>query len=358
MLGPCPCAVATLVVVLISLLGATGAGATNYALQLNGNQWGTVPHHASLNFPTTPVGTIEFWVKLNAVSQDEHILGKRSGCAFGSDFYQFVTRSTNFFVNGRWGGSCGGNSGQLTPGQWYHFALTSDGVDARFFMNGVQVNTQGCGAGQPSNTGPLSIGRSGTCSPMRGQMDEVRIWNVARRPEEIFASHACSVDPLTPGLVGYWNFDEEPGDQNLFDLSPLENDGFLGNSLNPEAQDPVRIVATHPFCDPAGIHDASSIAPRLVFHSIQPNPAQDRVEIRLDVPTPGSVDLDLVTADGRIVRRLSGLSAPTGLRSFMWDVRSGDGSAMPSGIYFLRARFRGDNGVTQEGGGRLVLLAR
>ena len=45
---------------------------------------------------------------------------------------------------------------------------------------------------------------------------------------ELARPDACSVDPLTPGLVGYWNFDEEPGDQNLFDLSPLENDGFLG----------------------------------------------------------------------------------------------------------------------------------
>jgi hypothetical protein len=44
----------------------------------------------------------------------------------------------------------------------------------------------------------------------KGNMCEVRIWNVIRTQEEI-ASSMYEVEPDTPGLVAYWKMDESSG---------------------------------------------------------------------------------------------------------------------------------------------------
>ena len=46
------------------------------------------------------------------------------------------------------------------------------------------------------------------------------------------------VDASSPGLVGYWNFDEGGG-QFVTDLSAAGNDGFLGESPEPDSADPL-----------------------------------------------------------------------------------------------------------------------
>ena len=47
----------------------------------------------------------------------------------------------------------------------------------------------------------------------RGQMDEIRFWNVARQKEEIISGMNSHIDPASEGLVAYYDFnrsDEGP----------------------------------------------------------------------------------------------------------------------------------------------------
>ena len=44
-----------------------------------------------------------------------------------------------------------------------------------------------------------------------GAIDEIRIWNVVRTPEQIAANYDRLVDPQLAGLVAYWRFDENTG---------------------------------------------------------------------------------------------------------------------------------------------------
>ncbi len=46
------------------------------------------------------------------------------------------------------------------------------------------------------------------------------------------------MDAGSPGLAGYWNFDEGDG-QVVNDLSPAGNHGFLGASPEPDEADPL-----------------------------------------------------------------------------------------------------------------------
>ena len=42
----------------------------------------------------------------------------------------------------------------------------------------------------------------------RGQIDELRIWNVARTPAEIADNYKLSLPGDEPGIVAYWNFED------------------------------------------------------------------------------------------------------------------------------------------------------
>jgi hypothetical protein len=132
--------------------------------------------------------------------------------------------------------------------EWIHMAVTYDGEILRLYLNGnLQVATlftYGC-----ETTDPLRFGTSGTCSIYQrfiGFIDEVRIWNITRTPEEIANSYNRIINPSTSGLVGYWNFDEDLTDQNVYDSSPLNNNGTMGATLSAGADDPTRIVSDAP----------------------------------------------------------------------------------------------------------------
>ena len=45
---------------------------------------------------------------------------------------------------------------------------------------------------------------------LNGDITEVRVWSVARSEQEIW-DNMYDVDPKTPGLIGYWKFDEGEG---------------------------------------------------------------------------------------------------------------------------------------------------
>jgi hypothetical protein len=106
-----------------------------------------------------------------------------------------------------------------TP-QWIHVAMTWDMTALRTFVNGVERITTKAAAGQMLKTtaGPLVVG----CNPpyygcFAGMFDELRVWSVARTPEEIMAHYDKALVGDEPGLVGYWKFDEAPGSKTAAD---------------------------------------------------------------------------------------------------------------------------------------------
>jgi hypothetical protein len=115
----------------------------------------------------------------------------------------------------------------LSMNTWHHVALTYE-VDTKkviAYLNGVEISRKDGDApgnytagGMTWSGRSLYIGRSYDDNRLfPGDMSEVRIWTVARTQEELI-NNMFSVDPNTPGLAGYWKFNEGAG-KRVYDSS-------------------------------------------------------------------------------------------------------------------------------------------
>lgn len=143
-------------------------------------------------------------------------------------------------------------SDQLTwyTGQWYHIAVTRADNVLRIYRDGVDVSGELTLLGDVGNSLDLYFGiRVEDDCHLEGIIDEIRIWTIARTAEELSSYYRYAVNPGTPGLVGYWNFNEVTGDQTVLDISPHENHGTLGTNTSVETADAVRVSSSAPVID-------------------------------------------------------------------------------------------------------------
>lgn len=208
-----------------------GSSGTNRVLVLDGKTGSVrVPDSPSLRSFTDAI-TIEAWFKAASFYEGQGTVNSilRKNLAANSE--NFFLRFRN--VNGRpWV--------EATPGMeiglarvvtsfqtntWYHLAVTYDGKALRVFVNGAEFAIE-------ARSGPMRIDESalyiGRGDPefsfgefFHGALDEIRLWNVARTPEQLRAAMNTSLSGSEPGLVAYWDFD----DNTLTDRSRHGNDG-------------------------------------------------------------------------------------------------------------------------------------
>lgn len=113
-------------------------------------------------------------------------------------------------------------------GVWHHFAAVYDQSRVSLYIDGKLVDQK---PHEPKNlmhsNADLYIG----CGMVgreffKGLIDEVRLWDVARSAEQIRENMGQNVAADSPGLIGYWKFDE--GDGNAaHDSSVNQNHGTL-----------------------------------------------------------------------------------------------------------------------------------
>ena len=112
---------------------------------------------------------------------------------------------------------------------WYHVAgvFNTSVPELQVYINGVLNNTTPVTAPATAADGPLELGYTGPSLYFAGEIDEVRLWSVARTAEEIANAAAKTLTGVETGLEGYWNFD----DATAGDLTVNGNGGtFLGGA--------------------------------------------------------------------------------------------------------------------------------
>ena len=141
---------------------------------------------------------------------------------------------------------------EYTPDEWVHIALVhSDGV-LRAFKNGVEYGSRASGPTQQPSTGALPVLQLGGVInnaarnwTFQGQIDEVRLWNVARSTSDLAAFRTQELTGAEAGLVAYYKMSDGSG-LSLTDDSLNAWDGTLldgGGRVPADGQYPLWVVS-------------------------------------------------------------------------------------------------------------------
>lgn len=228
------------------LLSQSITASDNYALKFDGiDDYVMILDDESLDL-TTGI-TIEVWIKVDSVSpRHMHFISKNEGYGSSDKAYALNTDGDlrPYIFLGQictpWT-----NSPALKANTWTHIAGTFDGSFRRFYLNGELQYEVSCSPGSQlyENDLPLLLGRLNNFAQyLKGEMDEARVWRVARSQEEIqefMYNELPSSEITNPDLVGYWTFNEGSG-VIVNDQSIYENDGGFVNS-------PIWVESTAPF---------------------------------------------------------------------------------------------------------------
>jgi len=189
---------------------ARTAGAQNHALAFNGMSDYIALTTTTVTNMTGPY-TLEAWTYPTTSSLPHRIL---------SNFQQLPSRGWGFGIrNTNWRHTTFGvkdydtAANTMTTGTWTHLAVVLDGSHtASFYRNGALLASVTHTAGGRESTHTLNIGRNPTGTEYwEGYLDEIRVWNTARTPQQIADHYNRKVTGSESGLVAYYPFDEGSG---------------------------------------------------------------------------------------------------------------------------------------------------
>jgi len=183
---------------------------------------GTASYVSVGTAPLSPPWTAEFWVnRQDAPNYSASLLGDGS-TALKLEQFNF-TRLVGFT---QFGVADYTFNYSAPTNTWVHLAFVCD-TTTRLYVNGVLQDSN-------PNTINLPLGRigydsSGVPDYLRGTLDEVRVWNVARTQAQIQANMNHTLSVPQANLVGYWKFEEGTG-TTASDSSGQGKTGTLQNS--------------------------------------------------------------------------------------------------------------------------------
>ncbi|GIV58033.1 MAG: hypothetical protein KatS3mg042_0946 [Rhodothermaceae bacterium] len=183
-----------------------------------------IPDAPDLAFDRDSSYTVETWVRYTGTggsgSGDGAIIEKWSG---GAASYPFVLR-VNRQEPGQvycavWDQSTSISSrsrGNLNDGAWHHLACVHDGAKRTLtlYVDGEpQHVVSTASVGSLANTHPIYFGRRGghLNEWFGGDLEEVRIWRVARTQTDVREAMHRTMTGTEPGLVAYWQLNEGAG---------------------------------------------------------------------------------------------------------------------------------------------------
>ncbi|MCO5053381.1 MAG: hypothetical protein M9920_13910 [Verrucomicrobiae bacterium] len=165
-------------------------------------------------------------------------------------------------------------NGVLRSNEWMHIAAVAGSGGMKLYLNGevVALNTNAASLADIQGVQTNRLGRGLTLNPIdqdfRGQLDEVRVWNYQRTPEQIRKNMNRRLAGSEPGLVGLWNFE----DGRASDATPRANHGKLigqARVVVPDFPGGLQLIASELIATPTavpGAAPASAVSPREIWY--------------------------------------------------------------------------------------------
>lgn len=207
------------------------------ALNCDGtNDYVSMAYNSSLSLNSGSF-TIEYWAKPSLVDGNFHWVVSKSNTNTNLDYligldatnkWRFTARNLAIDVLG---------TSVPVVGTYYHVAGVFNGTTALLYVNGVLEASSSSVGSSISNSSNLLIGARDAASPNQffaGDIDEVRIWNVARTQCEIKTYMNAEIPSTVSGLVANYHFNEGSSGLNNASVSTATdaagtNDGTLYN---------------------------------------------------------------------------------------------------------------------------------
>jgi hypothetical protein len=216
----------------IVLPGAAGAQPFDAWLDFAGNPthgYLRVPHSAALN--PTGAFTFEAWVSIsnNATGEDcRTIAGKNFLQSYW--FGQCNVSGQPTLRSYLKGGASARNGGVIPRGVWTHIAVVFNGTRRLHYINGEVAGDFPETGPLPTSTDEFRIGSdvSWQFTP-DGDIDEVRLWNVARSTAQIRSTINRRITTAQPGLVAVW-----PLNGNGTEIIAGRNGAIMGAGVSPQ----------------------------------------------------------------------------------------------------------------------------
>ena len=299
--------------------------------------------------PLTSTITIEAWVKTNTSSLSKEIISKYNSSA-GDDqlSWSLIVRENGALAFGvyesfnNWR-HVETDSTLISAEEWYHIATTFDfsTQESHTYLNGVEVQA----TLDPGSVDSLSFisdsdtpVRIGTITPIsgtptnfwNGNLDEVRIWNIARTQSQIQSTmnDTLSSDYYSTadsGLVAYWRCDvledlgiNADGPDDIRDFSVFQNHGDLSGDAMLEI-----VTSVH------SIDDQIPLSFKL--NQNYPNPFNPSTTIQFSIPQTSYVTLGIYNILGERAGVLVSEELSAGTYNYIWDA-----SNLTSGVYFYQ----------------------
>jgi hypothetical protein len=118
----------------------------------------------------------------------------------------------------------------VTLSGWHHVAVVYENSTPTLYVDGAAVRT---GQASPRIVHPSADVASanapwGNYGAFLGSVTDLRIWNLARQPEDIVLNFGAVLTGTEPGMAGLWRFDEGTGTTVHDSSSPAHNGTLAG----------------------------------------------------------------------------------------------------------------------------------
>jgi len=199
----------------------TVARSLNTALQLNGTS-NSVTLPTTMANATTTNGTMEAWIKTAGAGS-----GLRAILILKNGYGLWLNDNNLLSYDGGFPTFTGVS---LNDNEWHHVAMTfQSGVTngSKFYIDGLPVHTftftvSAINYGASQN----AIGRNASGQYFSGQIDEVRLWNIAKNDAQVLSDYATKLEGNETNLVAYYDF-EEGAANTLNDLTSNNYNGTI-----------------------------------------------------------------------------------------------------------------------------------
>mgnify|MGYP003963833993 FL=1 len=305
--------------------GGSSVWAVNNSLDFDGsNDYVNLP---SSNAVTNLAAfTIEAWVYWNGTNTGSIYAEGNSGS--NNPMFSIIPRSTDnggielvYRDSSATGLVAQPTSGTIPTNVWTHVAVVkASSTNMKVYINGVLTDDLTFTAPSAWTVTDVGIGRrkrAGAGDYFNGEMDEVRIWDIARSASQILANKNIDISSSESGLVAYYKFNESDTTTTLIDSTSGAYNGTLTNMTGNEwTTSGVTMIAAVP--------TVSSVSSNTAGGSYK---AGDVIDIDVvfseAVTVTGTPQITLETGDtDRVVNYSSG-SGGTAL-TFDYTVQAGD----------------------------------